>query len=302
MAARETLKRDRCFHSAGFSLIELLVALIVLMVIMGAALILMSGYLNTYGGEQLRDAQRDALRGAADLMTQEVGQAGYLGFQSSSLGGAVTVLGSQTVSIAASASTPYLFTGENLLVDAGTSEEAVTVTSVGAGTITAAFAKTHSAGAPVNVLGVFPTGVLSTTSGSTLDLYGDVNADGTLQFVEYSCNSAAQTLTRSITPITAASKNGGQVVLNNLVANPGGTACFQFQTATAAATGATLYVTNVTVTLTVQTAAPDPTTGAYHTLTYAFNLAPRDVLAALALAEINDTGRLQPAPPGLPLP
>jgi Tfp pilus assembly protein PilW len=264
---------------------------------MAAVLSLMSSYEKTYVGEQQRDDQRDALRGAAELMTQEIGQAGYLGFASSQLTSAILIVGSQPAVLSSSASTPYIFTGEKLLVDAGPSEELVTVVAASGTTVTANFAKTHAAGAPINALGAFPTGVLSTTNGSTLDLYGDINSDGTLQYVEYKCDTTAGTLTRSMTPATLLTMNAADIVLDHLVANPGGAPCFQFQTQT---NSGTTYVTSVFVTLTVQTAAKDPTTGVYQSLKYSFEAAPRNVLAALALAQVKDTDRLQPTPPVLP--
>jgi prepilin-type N-terminal cleavage/methylation domain-containing protein len=302
------LSQERSWRGAGFelrdgfSLIELLVAVAVLLVIMGAVLTIMVRYQRIYGSEQLRDEQRDVLRGAAELMTQEIGQAGCLVFASSQVVNPITNPGSQAAVVQSSASTPYIFAGEKLLVDAGPSNELVTVTSTNASQFTADFTKLHAAGAPVNALGAFPTGVLSTANGATLELYGDVNSDETLQYVEYNCSTAARMLTRSETPVTASSQNAPEVLIGNLVANPGGTPCFRFETQTSAVTGATIYVTNVNVTLTAQTSGPDPTTGAYRTVTYSFNVAPRNVLAALSLAQIKDTDRLQPTPPGLPMP
>jgi hypothetical protein len=94
--------------------------------------------------------------------------------------------------------------------------------------------------------------------------------------------------------------NASQVLLNNLIANPGATPCFQITTTTV---GSNTFVTNVALTLSVKTSAPDPQTGAYLTMTKSYqNLAPRNVLAGLELANVPFLDRLQPTPPNLPLP
>jgi hypothetical protein len=133
-----------------------------------------------------------------------------------------------------------------------------------------------------------------------LQLFGDVNGDGSLQYVEYNCNSTAGTLTRSITTITTGvtNKNAAQTLLNNVVANPSGTACFQFTTQTV---GSYTFVTSVATTLTVQTSQKDPETGQYAQMTKSFlNLASRSVLAGVTLANSGSTTLLQATPPGVP--
>jgi len=196
-----------------------------------------------------------------------------------------------------------MFVGEKLLIGAGSSEELVTVTALdtSANTISGVFTQSHSIGAPINVLGVFPSGVLSSSTANELQLLGDINADGSLVYIHYDCNTAAGTLTRSVTtvaPGTTAS-NSGQILLNTLVPNPGVPACFQYTTVTAA--GYT-FVTNIAITLTVRTTTIDPQTGAYKTLTKTLrDLAPRNVLFGLELANVPFPSRLQPTPPNLPL-
>ncbi|MDA2927267.1 hypothetical protein MYX78_08555, partial [Acidobacteria bacterium AH-259-G07] len=179
----------------------------------------------------------------------------------------------------------------------GEAEELVTVTAVGSGSITGIFKNDHNDDTLVNALGAFPTGVLGTAN--QLQIFGDINADGTLLYVEYNCDTAQGVLTRSITPISAAAQNPASVLLDNLVSNPGGVPCFQFLTQTV--TGTT-FVTRVTVTLSTQTSAADPETGAFHTVTSSLTVAPPNLLAAVELAQLKANDRLQPTPPGLPLP
>jgi len=61
-------------------------------------------------------------------------------------------------------------------------------------------------------------------------------------------------------------------------------------------------ITNVTITLSVETSTPDPQTGQYQKMTKSLlNLAPRNVMTALELANSAFMRRLQPTPPNLPL-
>ena len=99
----------------------------------------------------------------------------------------------------------------------------------------------------------------------------------------------------------AASKSAvtlDQVLLTNIVANPGGTACFTYQTATV---GTTTYVTDVAITLTVQTQQADPVTKQFQTETKALlNVSPRNVVNVWQLASIGLVNRVQPMPPTIP--
>ncbi len=189
-----------------------------------------------------------------------------------------------------------------MLVDTGANQEMVTVTGVIGSSASGIFTKSHTAGTTqVAEEGAFGTGVLSGSTATTLQMFGDINSDGTLVYEEYTCDTGAGTLTRSTTPINSPTKNAPDVLLSNLVANPGGTPCFQYQTTNF---NGTAYVTSVTVTLTGQEAAAEIETNTRRTLTSSLTVAPHNVLMALALAQASPavTNRLQPTPPGLPLP
>ena len=297
------MRGNRLGGNHGFSLLELLMSMAVLVAIMGVVLSLLNNYQRTYGRQQQLADLRQGLRGAVTLMSEEIGQAGYLGFVPTRLTNAVTGSSSaQVVQVAPNASTPYLFPGENLLVDAGAAEEVVQITGVSGSAITGVFTNSHNSGASVNVLGAFPTGILASSNGQRLELYGDISGSGTLEYVEYNCDMTAGVLTRSVTPLNAASKQPASVLLRNLVANPEGTPCFQYETQVYPPGSGTTYVTDVTVVLTSQTSEPDPATHLYPKLTSSFSVVPRNVLAALGLAQSQAGNRLQPTPPGLPMP
>ena len=293
----------------GFSLLELLASISILLVIAAGVFSALAYYLGAYQRTQLTADMHDTTRSAIDLMTQEIGQAGLLSSSSSqltTLSAAVTA--SATSQNASLTSTAGLFVGEKLTMDIGSNQEVVAITAVSSTGVSGIFGKSHANGASVNALGVFPQGVLSTSTANQLQLVGDINGDGTLVYVEYNCNNQAPgpgTLTRSITLISAASKNASSVLVDNVMPNPGGTACFQFPsplpTATIAGTTYT-FVPQVGVTLTVQSSSRDPVTGSYMTITkQALNLVPRNVQMGLNLGNAGIANLLQPTPSSVPM-
>jgi prepilin-type N-terminal cleavage/methylation domain-containing protein len=286
----------------GFSMLELLVSLTVLLVVAGIALSALNSAQHIYTSQQSQVDMHAGLRSAFELMTQEIGQAGALSSDVKTL--TPTIHGGVAAQNVAISSTAAIFVGEKLTVDTGSSQELVNVTSIGSNQITAVFTKDHSAGALVVARGVFPQGVLSSSTATSLKLVGDVNADGLLDYVQYDCDTTAGTLTRSITTVApgVTTRNPSQILLTNLIANPGGTPCFQYASAVSAS-GYT-FVPSVGVSLSVQTAQRDPQTGAFVTMTKSFsNLSSRNILAGLTMAQATPamTNRLQATPPGLPL-
>jgi len=291
---------------SGFSLLELMASMTILLVIAGGVFAALGYYQKNYQRTQLTVDMHDTLRSAIDLMTQEIGQAGLLSSTSNqltTLGAAVT--GGVIAQSPAVVSASNIFVGEKLLVDTGLNQELVAVTAVNSNNVTAIFQKNHNSGAVVNALGIFPQGILSTSTANQLQLIGDISGDDTLVYVEYNCNNQAPgpgTLTRSITPISAASKNAASILLDKVMPNPGGTACFQYPSPLPAAAGFT-FVPQVGVTLTVQSSSLDPVTGTYLTITkQALNLVPRNVQMGLTMANAGVTSNLQPAPLGVPFP
>jgi hypothetical protein len=88
-----------------------------------------------------------------------------------------------------------------------------------------------------------------------------------------------------------------QVLLSNIIANPGGTPCFTYQIQFV---GANTYVTNVAITLTVQTQVVDPVTKQFQLETKALlNVSPRNVFNVWELVSIGLVNRLQPMPPSI---
>ena len=289
-------------REAGFSLPELLVATTILLIVSSvvtAALVQMSNSQKTIWN---RTEMASAVRGATELLQQEVGQAGSIALPGSvTLTGAAAGTGSAAVSVS---SVTGMFVGELLTIDAGSSQETIAVTALNSGTsqLTAVFTTAHAAGDTVAVFGGFPSGIVptTTTNGSTasvLKLYGDINSDGSMVYVEYTCDTSAGVLYRNTMAFNAASKpvaGAAQRLLGNVLANPGGTACFTYQTKTVAPD---TYVTNVGITLTGQTEQKDPITNQYQTESKALlNVSPRNIVNVAQLATSGITNRVQAMP------
>ena len=250
------------------------------------------------------------VRAATEFLQQEIGQAGRVALPGAVTLSAAVAAGSNSV---VQTSVSSMFVGEQLLIDGGGSQETVTVSAINTGThaITAPFANAHVSGAIVQAHGAFASGIVptTTTNGSTasvLKLYGDINDDGNLYYVEYTCDTTNGFLYRNAIAlvsdlpadtIPAKPANGaGNVLLNNVQPNPAAAACFVYLQQTV---GVNTYVTNVAITLTVQTQLKDPTTNMYQQETKALlNVSPRNIFDAweLASASAGASPRLQPMP------
>ncbi|MBA0086801.1 MAG: prepilin-type N-terminal cleavage/methylation domain-containing protein, partial [Acidobacteria bacterium Pan2503] len=129
----------------GFSLLELMVSTVVMLIVAGGAFGALNYYQKTYQHTEIGADMHDNLRSAIDLVIQEVGQAGSL--PSGTLGtrntnGAVFASGvAQTVNVNNGSG---FFAGEKLLVDAGANQELVTLTAATASSISGIFGKAHN--------------------------------------------------------------------------------------------------------------------------------------------------------------
>ena len=303
MPAQTLAARDQHRSDAGFTLIELMVSVLVLMVVSGVVLQGMLGLGRINDVVANRTEMHAGVRNATELLQQEVGQAGRVSLPSSTLSdvvapGLVTVLVSSTAG---------MFPGLNLVVDIGGNQETVTLTAVNAATsqITARFVNGHAANAPLSVSGGFAAGVIPTTmangsTGNVLKIVGDINGDGNMVYVEYACDFASGRLFRNPMPYDAAVKPVPaieEVLLDNILPNPGnpGPPCFTYQQKTV---GGTTFVLGVAITLTVRTQDPDPITKQFQTETKALlNVSPRNVFNVWQMASLGYQNRVQPLPP-----
>lgn len=310
------MKRRR---QIGFSLLETLVAMVVFLAVGAIVMTGLVQLLRTQGTIANRTEMHTSVRSATELMQQEIGQAGRVSLPNP--GGAtngVTLTGpivvgpvpvAQTMTVS---STNGMFQGMLLDVDTGQNFEVVTLTGVGTNSITAIFLNAHpGVSIPVIISGSFGTGVVPPTAapanfpnGSTptvLKLYGDINRDGKVLYVEYTCapGTAATPgfLYRNEISFTALLKppvNPSMILLSNVLTNPNNTPCFTYQVQQA---NGQYFVTDVAVTLTVQTQQLDPQTHQYQSETKALlNISPRNIFYVWELYSINQTPRNQPMP------
>ncbi len=308
---------------SGFSLIELLVAVGVLMLITGivtGALMQMTQAQATIWN---RTEMHSGIRGATELLQQEVGQAGRIAVPDPiTLSSAVTAaascdsgtptLNATTVAVSSvqglyASSSPPAY--ELLTTMDGDSTETIKVASFSPAdsTITACFENAHAAGTLLSPMGSFadgvipPTGVVNGSSGSVLKMFGDINGDGNMVYVEYTCDTVAHKLYRNVMAFDAASKpavTNSQILLANVEPNPDGAPCFTYETTSMLVQGTPFtFVLDVAITLTVQTEQVDPVTHDYQQETKALlNVSPRNVFNAWMLASIGYTDRIQSTP------
>jgi prepilin-type N-terminal cleavage/methylation domain-containing protein len=198
----------------GFSLIELLITMAILLIVMSVIFSAIVQTARTEGTIANRTEMHASVRNATELLQQEIGQAGRIAIPAAvTLTGTVSAANagtSTTVGIAPSSSN--MFVGEQLVIDNGPNQETVTVTALGSSTITAVFnnlTTDHVSGAPVTVQGGFASGVVPTTmtdasgnnigsTGTLLKLYGDINSDGNMVYIEYTCDTAGSNLYRNM--------------------------------------------------------------------------------------------------------
>jgi len=300
-------------REAGFSLVELLVAMAVMLVIAGAATTALLKMGTTQATIWNRTQMHSGIRGATEVLQQEVGQAGRIALPVTVTVGAGGSTGGAATDTLPVTSTTGMFVGEKLTVGASTTRETVKITAINSGTSVSVSAYSssttngHTAGEPVLAYGGFSAGIVppGTTNGSTsavLKLFGDINADGNMVYIEYTCDTQGGNLYRNSMAWDTATKlraTASQILLSNITANPNGTACFNYQTQTVYVAGAnTDFVTDVAITLTVQTQNVDRVTNAYQTETKALlNVSPRNVFNAWELAGLGYADRIQDTPP-----
>jgi len=298
-------------NDSGFTLIELLIAMGILMTI---SAFVMRGTLDMtrLNAQQSNLSEMHAaIRNATALLQQEVGQAGRLALPAPVTVAAPIPLGDQWVVVAPSVAS--IFVGEKLEFigtnATGDVEEIVTVTAVDApnSRIRAVFTVNFVAGARVMPAGGFAEGIVPTTrtNGSAADklkIVGDINGDGSIVYVEYTCDWNAGRLYRNMMAYDAATKPAltvEQVLLDNLLPNPvdpNGTPrpCFSYDQRTIY--GVT-YVINVAIMTTVRTDERDRTTGQFQTVTKALlNVAPRNVFNVWQVASLNYRDRIEQLP------
>lgn len=294
-------------HDRGFTVIELLISMGVMLVVSAFMLQGISDMSRLNRDQSNKSEMHAGIRNATALLQQEVGQAGRLALPAPATLAAAVGVGTSWVTVTPSVTS--MFVGMQLVVDTDANEEIVTVLAVNAGTnqIQADYTVAHPGGAQLRPAGGFAEGVIPTTrpngsSATVLKIVGDINSDGQIVYVEYTCDWTSGRLFRNMVPYTAGAKPAvtvEQILLDNLLPNPpgpGGVAapCFTYQQQTIS--GVT-YVTNVAIMTTVRTHDRNQITGQFQVVTKALlNVAPRNVFQTWQIAGLGYTQRVQPLP------
>lgn len=225
-----TPRSTRRTHQSGFTLLEMVISLALLLVLSGAILGGMGAMQKNYRRNEIRTMLNGQMRATLELMAQEVGQAGlppsgmagntiYTASSTGASGAVAQVTPSVTGSTSAqtvAVTNPTVQTNQIVIADSGASSEMVTITNVTGGsspTITAIFQKSHSAGFSLYPHGVYPQGITFKTtppttlaaganaySNTSLIAFGDITGAGKLSIVEYSCPIANPALTGGTAP------------------------------------------------------------------------------------------------------
>jgi type II secretory pathway pseudopilin PulG len=334
----------RTSQEAGFSLVELLVATCVFLVITGVVATALRQITNSQSTIWNRTQMHSGLRGATELLQQEIGQAGRAApvpiVTGAPIVGRITATGglgplcdplnpaanAQTVPLTANSidglNTLYTTLGASpasftlITTMDGANRESTHIWSFdkNALTLTACFDRDHPANATFISLGGFangiipPAGVQHGSDGYSLKMYGDINGDGSIVYVEYTCDpyNANKLYRRTMAFDTAPAAKPGisdaLVLLSNVMPNPGNAPCFTYQTTNAVnpiiVQGTPLvFVLDVAVTLTVKTQQIDPVTKDYQKETKALlNVSPRNMFNTWALASVGYTDHIQSTP------
>lgn len=212
--------RTRRTSQSGFTLVELLISVALLVVLTGAILGGLGGVQKNYRGDEIRASLNQQVRATMEIISQEIGQAGLppSGISGNSVyagtgaAGALTTLSAAatagTTTTATVASIGLLQNGMLVVVDTGANAELLVLgtpsgNSVPVATVTgtAGFQKTHASGAALYPQGVYPNGVYfisppatqgtSSFSYQSLIMFGDITGTGKLTVIQYNCPTTA---------------------------------------------------------------------------------------------------------------
>jgi len=319
----------------GFSLLELLVSTCILLGIMGTVMTALRQQTQQQQTIWNRTQMHSGVRGATELMQQEIGQAGRVAtpVPITMANGAPSVkaaFGAGAVcdpaNPATNASTIQVNSVAGLWAAGGAStmittldgpnRENVPISAFNAGvippTVSACFTNAHAAGTTIDVEGGFGSGIIlpagpgnpNGSTGTVLKMFGDINGDGNMVYVEYTCDTTpgVNRLYRNSMAFDAIAKQplgAALVMLNNIQPNPGNTPCFTYQTVPSLTIQGQQvgFVLDVAITLTIQTQQVDPVTKQFQQETKALlNVSPRNVFNAWDLGQWSYPERIQSTP------
>ncbi|HEX5413802.1 MAG TPA: prepilin-type N-terminal cleavage/methylation domain-containing protein [Terriglobia bacterium] len=215
------MKRDqkpRGNFAAGFSLIELLASVAIIMLLMSAVFPFLFQSQKKYQSNQVVSEANQSARAAMEVMTQEIGQAGFNPNFTSAKTSSNTVAVSSSAQCVTLSDINQINPGDWLMVDTGPNHELVEVLSTSdvSGTpcsspnqINAVFLMSHNGSTTafpvISYKMPYGSGILQTSGTSSdhrLEFFGDVNQDGVIRYVVYSLSPASPAATVTINGTT----------------------------------------------------------------------------------------------------
>jgi hypothetical protein len=205
----------------------LIVAIFVLMIVSGAVLKGVMDMSTLHNTIMNRTDVHSGVRNATQLLSQEVGQAGRISLPAAVTLTVPTVVGATLATVS---SATDMFVGEQLLLDTGTNSETVTITAIAGNVLTtsAMESRMRSASDRGDRRLRGRRGPSSTANGSTatrLKIFGDINGNGSMVYVEYWCDIATgaciETRCRS-RPGSKPAYAVDMVLIDNILANLAG--------------------------------------------------------------------------------
>lgn len=208
----------------GFSLIEMLVSVAIIVLLMSAVFPFLFQSQKSYQGQLVASEANQGARAALEVMTQEIGQAGFNpNFTTNKTSSAVVTPNSSAQCVTLS-DIQQINPGDWLSVDTGSTNELVQVLSTSnvSGTpcgspnqIQAVFLMAHNGSTtPFPIISYqmpYGGGILrtpGTSSDQRLEFFGDVNQDGVIRYVVYSLSP--------VSPAASVSINGTTYTLYDL--------------------------------------------------------------------------------------
>lgn len=207
----------------GFSLIEMMVSVAIIILLMSAVFPFLFQSQKKYQDNQVVSEANQGARAAMEVMTQEIGQAGYNSDFTSAKTSSNAVTVSSSPQCATLSDINQINPGDWLAVDTGPNHEVVEVLSTSnvsgtpcssANQINAVFLMSHTPQLQPDGSTIFPvisykmpygSGILQaagTSSDQRLEFFGDINQDGMIRYVVYSLSPASPAATVSINGTT----------------------------------------------------------------------------------------------------